>query len=787
MKNIFTIFISVIMIVSMFAVPMGANADADISVVINGVAQRYDVMPQIVNGRTLVPMRGIFEALGAEVTWIDATDTVVGSRDRKFIKLRLDSDVYYINGVEQSAKIDVPAQIIGGRTMVPVRFIAETLGESVGWDADTKTVTIDSEYLRNVAVSDKLDTLPSTMHRDIPREFKKTSDLNDLIYYEEDGASVADDNILSKLPEGKEVFTNDEFVSLFSFNESGKGILEDQYGSAEVVSVEGQSFNNALKVVTHTVPEKSTSHTAKFGNILEGRCEEGDNLLFTCKVRLTEGGVSGVGQMYPSIQENVSGKHRKILFRPVFITEKWQTIYIPIAMLKDYTNVDFRFGQCAMPQTVEIAELKILNYGKEITGDYRLPENDGSAKSDILKGASWRDEAIKNIEKVRKGDFRVVVKDKNGNPVNNANITFDMFESEIPLGTTLNVGVLENGNPKIDSVEYNKNMSKYFNAAVAEHHMKWGPYEQDNGETARKIVNVARDNGMIYFRGHVMIMDYHKNGTSGTVFIPDDVVSNYSDEEYIDKRTKEWIYKVSDMFAGEVYQWDVGNELILSDGPRETGFYKNMGSEYYDKILKWAREVNPDSELILLEGSRMITNYLQFKTVAEKLLENEHTFDSVACQGHIGGEWIAPSQYDNIINEYAKLYNGNFAITEYTINTGDEIYDANYTRDFFITCLANENINMLCLWGYRRSKPDSAPVLVNADYTLTKAGEQIVDLYYNKCFTHDVNVTTDSNGECSIRGFYGSYDVTVDVNGTKKTVMAAFHKDFENVLEIVIE
>ena len=772
---------------SYVAVPSMVCAESDINVVINGVTQNYDVMPQIVNGRTLVPMRAIFEALGAEVTWIDATDTVVGARDRSFIKLRLNSDTYYINGVEQPTKIDVPAQIIGGRTMVPVRFIAETLGENVSWDADTKTVIIDSSYLKNVAVSDKLATLPSTMHRDIPRSFDKSNELSDLIYYDDGSAGETSDNILSRLPEGKEIFTNDEFVSMFSFNEAGKGLVEDSYGSAEVVDVEGQTFQKALKVVTHTVPEKSTSHTAKFGNILEGRCEEGDNLLFTCKVRLTEGGVSGIGQMYPSIQESVSGKFKKILFRPIFITPKWQTIYIPVGMLKDYNGFDIRFGQCSMPQTVEVAELKIINYGKEIVGDYRLPENDGSQKSEILKGAEWRDEALEKIEKVRKGDFKVVVKDKNGNPVNNAKVTLDMFESAIPLGTTLNVAVLENGNPKIDSVEYNKNMSKYFNAAVAEHHMKWDPFEKDNGETARKIVNVARNNGMIYFRGHVMIMDYHKNGTTGTIFIPEDVVNNYSNVEYVDNRTKEWIYKVSDMFAGEVYQWDVGNELILSDGPRESGFYKNMGPEYYDKILKWAREVNPNSELILLEGSRMITNYLQFRTVAEKLLQNEHTFDSIACQGHIGGEWISPAQYDNIINEYAKMYNGNFAITEYTINTGDEIYDANYTRDFFITCLANENINMICLWGYRRAKAESAPVLTNADYTLTKAGEQIVDLYYNKCFTHDVNLTTNSDGECSLRGFYGSYDVTVDVNGNQKYVMAAFHKGYENVLEIVVE
>ena len=53
-----------------------AFASEEIKVTIDGKAQTYDVMPIIENGRTLVPMRGIFEALGAEINWEDATKTV---------------------------------------------------------------------------------------------------------------------------------------------------------------------------------------------------------------------------------------------------------------------------------------------------------------------------------------------------------------------------------------------------------------------------------------------------------------------------------------------------------------------------------------------------------------------------------------------------------------------------------------------------------------------------------------------------------------------------------------
>ena len=95
MKKLVSVLCMMVMLISLFSVTDMVQASSDINIIINGVEQKYDVMPIIQNGRTLVPMRGIFEALGADVTWIEPTRTVVGSRDRKYVKLRIDSDTYY--------------------------------------------------------------------------------------------------------------------------------------------------------------------------------------------------------------------------------------------------------------------------------------------------------------------------------------------------------------------------------------------------------------------------------------------------------------------------------------------------------------------------------------------------------------------------------------------------------------------------------------------------------------------------------------------------------------------
>jgi len=87
-----------------------------------------------------VPLRPIFEALGAEVDWGQATQTVTAVKGDIIITLRIGSRTLLKNG--QEIRLDVPAMIVGGRTMVPARAVAESLGTKVEWDQRTRTVTI---------------------------------------------------------------------------------------------------------------------------------------------------------------------------------------------------------------------------------------------------------------------------------------------------------------------------------------------------------------------------------------------------------------------------------------------------------------------------------------------------------------------------------------------------------------------------------------------------------------------------------------------------------------------
>lgn len=116
-------------------------AQAAPQVVLNNNYLAFDVPPTIENGRTLVPLRTIFEALGADVKWDGNTQTVTATNSGTEIKLVIGGQAYK-NG--NPVNLDVPAKITEGRTLVPLRFVSEAMGCTVGWDGASQVITISS-------------------------------------------------------------------------------------------------------------------------------------------------------------------------------------------------------------------------------------------------------------------------------------------------------------------------------------------------------------------------------------------------------------------------------------------------------------------------------------------------------------------------------------------------------------------------------------------------------------------------------------------------------------------
>ena len=120
------------------------HANDNIAVTINGVPVNFtDQTPVIVDNRTLVPVADVFRTLGFTVDWDDELWQVTLTKNEYRIDIIIDSKTFFVNNAPHT--LDVPAQIINSRTMLPIRLVLESVGYEVDWDAAASIVLITYE------------------------------------------------------------------------------------------------------------------------------------------------------------------------------------------------------------------------------------------------------------------------------------------------------------------------------------------------------------------------------------------------------------------------------------------------------------------------------------------------------------------------------------------------------------------------------------------------------------------------------------------------------------------
>jgi len=123
------------------AVFVGAQTD-QIQVILDGEILVFEQPPIIENSRTLVPLRVIFEALGADVGWAQSTRTATATKDDTVITVQIDNPVMTKDG--ENFTLDAPPRLVNSQTLVPVRAVAEAFGAYVDWDNSNRTVIIET-------------------------------------------------------------------------------------------------------------------------------------------------------------------------------------------------------------------------------------------------------------------------------------------------------------------------------------------------------------------------------------------------------------------------------------------------------------------------------------------------------------------------------------------------------------------------------------------------------------------------------------------------------------------
>ncbi len=165
MKKTVSIILSLILVFSSFV----CFADSDLTLKLDGNILETDVPPVIVNDRTMVPFRAIFEALGISVNWSAALRKVYATADDVTVILTVDSEKMIVN--DKIITLEASPFIMNDRVLVPVRAVCEALSCTVDWDAQTRTVIVKTENYSEPSYNETIGGDPAYVKKDM--EFDK--------------------------------------------------------------------------------------------------------------------------------------------------------------------------------------------------------------------------------------------------------------------------------------------------------------------------------------------------------------------------------------------------------------------------------------------------------------------------------------------------------------------------------------------------------------------------------------------------------------------------------------
>lgn len=144
MKKILSVALSLVILC---ASAVSVSARGKVNITLNGEAFTSDTEPFIENNRTYVPVRAIFQAVGASVLWDSENQTVIIAKSNgdnyTNVALQIGLDYAFVNA--ERVEIDAPSFIENNRTYVPLAFIMTALGENVQWNGETSTVSITTD------------------------------------------------------------------------------------------------------------------------------------------------------------------------------------------------------------------------------------------------------------------------------------------------------------------------------------------------------------------------------------------------------------------------------------------------------------------------------------------------------------------------------------------------------------------------------------------------------------------------------------------------------------------
>ncbi len=458
-----------------------------------------------------------------------------------------------------------------------------------------------------------------------------------------------------------------------------------------------------------------------------------------------------------------------MLNAPMIAGPAWKKVQFPFAVNRDFNKgeAELAFTIGLKEQTLEIGGIQLENY-KATKKVADLPMTKlGYQGSE--PNAAWRKPAEARIEKIRKGDLTVTVKDAAGKPVRNAQVAVRMKKHAFLWGTAVSGASFSSGRMTPENLDrYKKEILANFNSAVMENENKWPQWANvANRPATLKVIDWMRENGF-QVRGHNLVWPSWNNSN-----VPAAQAAR-NDPAALAKVILDHIAETTTELKGRLIDWDVINETFTNHD-----FMDILGRHAMVDWFKAARAGDPIAKLYIndfniIEGDDTAHQDAYYNDI-KYLIDQGAPVDGIGLQSHFPTRLTG---MDDLLKRMARFasFGKELEVTEFDINSTDEATQADYTRDFMTAMFAEPQMKAFIMWGFWEGahwRPQGA--MMRRDWSLKPNGQVYRDLVFNKWWTN-ADGKTNAQGAYATRGFLGDYEIEVKSGAKSKTVKVALPK-----------
>lgn len=457
----------------------------------------------------------------------------------------------------------------------------------------------------------------------------------------------------------------------------------------------------------------------------------------------------------------------RALEMPVEGSWDWKKYQYPFTIRRDVPagKGELSFFLGSQIQVVDIAGLELANYGPAAKIEqlpvtrYRYLGQDA--------GAAWRKAAAERIERIRKADLRVEVKNASGKPLRGADVSIRMRKHAFGFGTCINAPLVAGlGRDASDSDVrmYHDKVKELFNKTVIENHLKWPQWaEQRQRPAAIQAVNWLNEAG-IAVRGHCLVWpSWRWTPVPEALRVKDDPPS-------LAKVVLDHIAEEAGAMSGKLAEWDVINEPFSNHDLMDI-----LGKRAMVDWFQAARKADPGAKLFIndyeiLSGNNAEHQNHYFETI-RYLIDAGAPVEGIGLQGHFPARLTPPEELMRRLDRFAQ-FGKPLQITEFDVDTNDEQAQADYTRDVMTVMFSHPATSGFLMWGFWEGshwKPKCA--MYRTDWSEKPNARAYRDLVFGQWWTN-ASGKTAADGAYSARAFLGEYEIEVRSGKRTKKVAA---------------